>query len=346
MDKGTAPLISVIIPVYNVEKYLPDCLDSLLAQTYQNFELLCVNDGSPDNSQAVLERYARRDSRVKVFRKANGGVSSARNLGLERAQGAYITFVDPDDFVAAQYLEEMARALQESGAQIAFCGYKRVSEAAHWQPDPSKQQLQPPAFQALDARDYSFDAQECPASCLSVWRVLFCKEVLNGLRFDESLSMGEDTVYLVQAIRQAQRLVYTEQTLYAYRLNQNSACTQTFAPKHYTVITAREEVWCMAGAVSRRMQDSAEEFLVLACLNVYTRMVNAHYPDKALRASTVQKVREHRDAVRRMKTHPRWKLWDKTRLLGMLYLPAWFNGPVWRAAERLRAKQHGMDESL
>ena len=94
MNEQKQPLISIIIPVYNVERYLPECLDSLLAQTYQNFELLCVNDGSSDSSQSILEQYARKDSRVRVFCKKNGGVSSARNFGLEQAKGEYIGFAE------------------------------------------------------------------------------------------------------------------------------------------------------------------------------------------------------------------------------------------------------------
>ena len=108
-------LISVIVPVYNVEKYLPACLDSLLAQTYPDFELLCVNDGSPDGSQAILEQYAQKDSRVRVFCKENGGVSAARNFGLEQARGTYISFMDADDLVVPQYLERLLEEIKQIG---------------------------------------------------------------------------------------------------------------------------------------------------------------------------------------------------------------------------------------
>lgn len=91
------PTVSIIVPVYNVEKYLPACIDSILAQTFRDFELILVDDGSPDGSQAILEQYAQKDSRVRAFRKENGGVSSARNFGLERAEGEYIGFVDADE---------------------------------------------------------------------------------------------------------------------------------------------------------------------------------------------------------------------------------------------------------
>ena len=99
MNTEKSPLISVIVPVYKVEKYLPACLDSLLAQTYRNFELIVVNDGSPDDCWQIMQRYAAQDARVRIFNKENGGVSSARNFGLDVARGEYIGFVDSDDLV-------------------------------------------------------------------------------------------------------------------------------------------------------------------------------------------------------------------------------------------------------
>ena len=100
-----APKISVIIPVYNVEEYLPVCLDSVLAQTFSDFEAVCVNDGSPDNSAAILEKYAKKDARIKVVSRPNGGLSAARNTGLENACGEYIYFLDSDDYIHPQLLE-------------------------------------------------------------------------------------------------------------------------------------------------------------------------------------------------------------------------------------------------
>ena len=103
MNKEKSPLISVIVPVYKVEKYLPACLDSLLAQTYRNFELIVVNDGSPDDCWQIMQRYAAQDARVRIFNKENGGVSSARNFGLDVARGEYIGFVDSDDLVQLRH---------------------------------------------------------------------------------------------------------------------------------------------------------------------------------------------------------------------------------------------------
>ena len=107
-------MISVIVPVYNVEKYLHRCVDSILTQTYTDFELLLINDGSPDNSGAICDEYAAKDSRVRVFHKENGGVSSARNLGLDNAKGEYVTFCDSDDYVGEDWLMAYSEAIKES----------------------------------------------------------------------------------------------------------------------------------------------------------------------------------------------------------------------------------------
>ena len=113
MEKN-GPLISVIVPVYDVGKYLSKCLDSLLAQTWRNLEIIVVDDGSPDGSWDIMQDYAARDSRVRIFRKKNGGVSAARNFGMDAAEGEYLGFVDPDDWVSPHYLEWMAEAMQDS----------------------------------------------------------------------------------------------------------------------------------------------------------------------------------------------------------------------------------------
>ena len=113
MEKN-GPLISVIVPVYDVGKYLSKCLDSLLAQTWRNLEIIVVDDGAPDGSWDIMQDYAARDSRVRIFRKKNGGVSAARNFGMDAAEGEYLGFVDPDDWVSPHYLEWMAEAMQDS----------------------------------------------------------------------------------------------------------------------------------------------------------------------------------------------------------------------------------------
>ena len=129
-------LISIIVPVYKVEKYLRRCIDSILAQTYQNIEVLLVDDGSPDNSGAICDEYADKDSHVRVFHKPNGGVSSARNLGLMEAKGQYIGFVDADDYIDKTMYEVLLDNLLQEQADISICSYNQEDKNGvfhkHW----------------------------------------------------------------------------------------------------------------------------------------------------------------------------------------------------------------------
>ena len=112
--------VSVIVPVYNVEQYLARCLDTVLAQTYENLEVICVNDGSTDNSLNILEHYARFDSRIKIVNKENGGLGSARNAGIKEAEGKYILFLDSDDYIASFAVEHLVKNAEKNNADICL----------------------------------------------------------------------------------------------------------------------------------------------------------------------------------------------------------------------------------
>ena len=120
------PAISVIVPFYNIEQYVSYCLDSILAQTFRDFELICINDGSKDGTRELLDAYAEKDSRVKVIHQENQGVSAARNNGLQLAAGKYIAFIDGDDAVTPEYLEILYSEAEKSGADFAFCDYAKT----------------------------------------------------------------------------------------------------------------------------------------------------------------------------------------------------------------------------
>ncbi len=121
-------MISVVVPVYKAEKYLRQCVDSILAQTFRDFELILVDDGSPDNCGKICDDYAARDSRIKVVRQGNGGPSAARNAGLDLARGEYVAFVDSDDYIHEEMFETLLSALVRSAAGIVICNYERVSD--------------------------------------------------------------------------------------------------------------------------------------------------------------------------------------------------------------------------
>lgn len=120
-------LISIIVPVYKVEAYLPRCVDSILAQTYKNLDIILVDDGSPDNSGKICDDYAKKDDRITVIHQPNGGLSDARNAGIAKAKGAYLTFLDSDDWVPSEYIDYLYELLKETGSAIALCNFLKTT---------------------------------------------------------------------------------------------------------------------------------------------------------------------------------------------------------------------------
>ena len=128
MNGRTEPLISVIVPIYNVEQYLENCINSILNQTYRNLEVILVDDGSPDNCGKICDRYSDKDPRIKVIHKLNGGLSDARNKGIDTAEGEYLTFVDSDDTILPEMIDKLYQRIVIDQSDLAFCGYQQVNQ--------------------------------------------------------------------------------------------------------------------------------------------------------------------------------------------------------------------------
>lgn len=128
MDRKTEPLVSVIIPIYKAEKYIEKCVKCVIGQTYQNLEIILVDDGSPDASGAICDEFAKQDTRIRVIHKENGGAATARNAGLDVMTGAYVAFVDADDYMERDYIEVLYETLKDSQAQVSICSFKTVDE--------------------------------------------------------------------------------------------------------------------------------------------------------------------------------------------------------------------------
>ena len=186
-----SPDISIIVPVYNSGKWLNRCIDSILAQTYADFEVLLINDGSTDNSPAICDEYAARDSRIRVFHKPNSGVSASRNLGISNSNGEYITFVDSDDWIDAEYLECLHDNI--AGADLSICDFEVLGTTERW-----RQKVQP-GFVSSD-NFVDFIMKTYPFCYLTApWIKLFRKSIIDShnILFNESLDTFEDTVFVL-----------------------------------------------------------------------------------------------------------------------------------------------------
>ena len=210
------PKISVIVPVYNVESYLPRCLDSILAQTYEHLEIICVNDGSPDNSLAILEQYAARDARIKVITRKNGGIAVARNTGLDAATGELIMFVDSDDFLKPHMAETLLHSLKEHNADIVNCQFADHDSSGNtWKKGYSYSPIICGQDQAL------WLLLKDKQVTNHVWRNLYKRTLFQDIRFPEG-KVFEDIIVMPQIFLKAEKFVFLSEELYYYFTNKNS----------------------------------------------------------------------------------------------------------------------------
>lgn len=219
------PKISVIVPVYKAEAYLHRCVDSLLAQTFRDFEILLIDDGSPDRSGEICDEYARQDSRVRVFHKENGGVSSARNLGLDNARGEWISFVDADDYVEASYLFDFG--LTECDADFYMQGYQKIcigekSREKHF--SVSKVQIVP--FSAA-----YFEGEDKVIINYILGKLIRLDIIRkNALYFDVSLSFGEDHLFFLTYLTYVQKIALSPAVSYIYLCERNDSLSTRIVP--------------------------------------------------------------------------------------------------------------------
>ena len=232
--------ISIIVPIYNAENYLKSCLDSVLSQTFKDFEVLMVNDGSTDSSATICQAYAERDSRFRYFEKENGGLSDARNYGLDRAQGVYITFLDADDFLFENYLEKLYQASHLSDSDILIGGYCRFDGSDfyfyndHFKSDSLNSFTSAQAIQVLDSMlDVPF------LTFSTAWGKLFKRDLFDELRFPYG-KYAEDQFLIWKLYMKAANIHVFNNASYVYRMNP-SGLSSVFSPKHLDYIDALEE---------------------------------------------------------------------------------------------------------
>ncbi|MCR5670834.1 MAG: glycosyltransferase [Butyrivibrio sp.] len=232
------PLISVIVPVYNVEPYLMECLDSILGQSFSSFELIIVDDGSTDGSPMICDTYKNTDERIKVIHKENGGLSSARNAGLDIALGEYVCFIDSDDRIAPDFLEKLLDRINEKAADIAFCDvdFSRMKGACEKDVDVLN-------LTSKNAREWLYDHNSREYVLMVITcNKLFRRALFEDLRYPEG-RLHEDEFMIWPLLNRAKRIVYISEKLYLYRDNEAgiTSGSNRLNVRHLDVIDAYEE---------------------------------------------------------------------------------------------------------
>ena len=223
------PLISVIVPIYKAESFLHKCIGSILSQSQSDFELILVDDGSPDNSGAICDEYARQDSRVRVIHQKNAGVSAARNRGIREAKGTYIGFVDSDDWIREDMYTQLYDAAESTRADIIMCDALTVYDSGATKVD-TIQQLHQDCILTKKALYPELMLEFAGA----VWRCIYRTELIRerNILFSEGLKFSEDRIFNIYAMGAANAVYYMKQPLYMRYVNAES-CVHRFHPDHF-----------------------------------------------------------------------------------------------------------------
>ena len=241
--KGTAenimkhpgtPLVSVIIPVYNTEDYLRQCLDSAVHQTLRDIEIICINDGSTDHSLAILEEYQAIDPRVAVISQENRGLSAARNCGMKKAKGKYIYFLDSDDYADPETLKRSTELAEKNDLDAVVFGFEQFADDEKMlQIHPFRVHLFDGFVKVYSGTEYMKSAKDCEAYSSPVWTAVWRRAFLekNGLRFVEGI-LHEDMLFSFQAYMAADRVMAIPERLYHYRARPDSICTKPISAKN------------------------------------------------------------------------------------------------------------------
>ncbi len=235
------PLVSIIIPVYNLEQYIQNNIDNLLSQTYENIELIYVDDGSGDSSAQIINAAAEKDNRVKYFYKENGGVSSARNLGIDKANGEYIMYVDGDDFIHRQAVEILMNAIDGTDYDIICSNACKVHSIAEIGKE-NKNFLSP---SIMPVSWYFDERNECVLG-KSIWAKIYKKQSVSGLRFPESFTNSEDFYYLVEVFNSGVKIGYIDSVLYYYYMRSDSLTHAKREKDVIAAVTANDEICRLA----------------------------------------------------------------------------------------------------
>lgn len=258
--------VSVVLPVYNAEKYLEHSLNSILQQTMTDFELLCIDDGSNDKSLEILQQYAKQDNRIKIYHQENNGVSIARNVGINHAMGNYVVFLDADDWIEEDYLECLYTIVTEKNVEIAICGHdivtgqKHIPELIHRQGYLSREDA---LTLALDHNGYQG----------YLWNKLFHRSLINDnqIRFEEDIHVLEDLLFTCSCMKQVEQVYYEPVVKYHY--NQSAGSTNKFTEKSVSMCEATSKLMEL-------FKDEADSILLVKAKSWYSQSTGAacmHY---------------------------------------------------------------------
>ena len=294
--------ISIIIPIYNVDKYLSACIETVIHQTYQNLEIILVNDGSTDACPQICDDYAAKDQRIIVIHKKNGGLSDARNAGMKLATGDYISFVDSDDLLSLDFYQNLLNALTRNDADIAECGFFKFGKDIEFNIEVADtENADAEIFNTETALELLIKDYVNPM----VWNKLYRKEVLKDLEFPVG-KIHEDVFWTYRVVGNAKKIVKIKNKMYGYRQQLDSISGKKYSLLRLYAVEALEE----------RIEYMKDNFPQLEYLAIYTYCFSAmshyHMIDKY---SEIDPQKNYRKKIRQsIKNYNKYKVVEKWNL--------------------------------
>lgn len=256
------PLISIIVPVYNVEQYLEKCLRCIINQTYKNIEIILVDDGSSDSSGDICDIWKERDKRIKVIHKENGGLSDARNRGIEEAKGAFLQFIDSDDIVENGMTEYLFELCKENDSQIAIC------DCVHFYVNENAKYQKGTHIKIFAAEDALCEMMYQKSFLFCAWGKLFKRELFDSIRFPVGM-LFEDVAIMYKLFSIANTIVYSDAKLYGYLHRENSITTKKFDKRDCDILRICDDQVSFARKFSKKVYDAAVAYQVVGAFRVY-----------------------------------------------------------------------------
>lgn len=285
------PLISIIVPIYNVEKYLERCIDSLLRQTYKNIEIILVDDGSTDHSPKMIDEYQSQNKKIKVIHQKNGGLSNARNNGLEIAKGEYIAFIDSDDYISDDYIEYLYKLIEENNSQMSICNYKLFSETLE-----IKEEQKDDKVEILKKEEVIDRMLYQEIYYISAWAKLYKKVLFEKVRYPEG-EIYEDLGTTYKIVEQCERIACGQRKNYYYYVRDDSITKQKFSEKQFDLIKNTKKMtqdilkWYPEkekGCIVRNMH---------AYISTYCRLINSEESYEVEKKEIEKFIKENRRQV-------------------------------------------------
>lgn len=288
-------LISVIVPVYKVEEWLDECVESIVNQSYKNLEIILVDDGSPDNCPQLCDKWAKKDERIKVIHKENGGLSSARNAALDIMTGDYISFIDSDDYIHKDMYQIMLEDLKRTKSDIVKCGRYIDNQKTLTKKIVVDSTKEYKHEQILDCFFYHKDD-----FCSGVWDKLYKASLFENIRFPDGLNSEDYYIYAV-VYNRAKKLYYNNSFLYYYRIREDSICRKKEITEHsFDKIIVSDKVYNYVANNYPERKDDAQIFQSISRFSIYQEVLQLDHP-KELEEEWKKNLRELRKKVLRNK---------------------------------------------